>query len=416
MRNWMGLVAAGAILAALGCVGCGPPDEPVTDNCTGEAGSICTYAGTGVSGFNGDGLHRAATEMYRPFEIEFAPDGTPFVMDWNNHRVRKIVDDKFVTVIGNDFIGDGPDDFSDRVAPGAPGGTVTLNHPTDIAFNPVTGAATLLAWHNHKLRDLDIDSGLVLVTCGAGPGFAGDGGPAAMGRLRFPISGAYDDAGNLYFIDAGNQRIRKIDTAGIINTVAGTGTKGWLDGDAITEAMFAFPSGPQPAPGGGLTIGPDGNIYVADVENNRIRVLDLTTNTVTTIAGTGLGTGIDPVSMLPNPKCDTVLAPAVAGTENCYTGDGGAALDATLNDPNDLAFGPDGNLYIADWWNSAVRVIDMGTMNIDTFVGGKGPGYSGDGGPASAAALAYPTGVSFGPDGNLYIADWFNSRIRKVEM
>ena len=380
------------------------PDDGVDDveviivPCTDDPGSICTYAGTGQKGFNGDGIDRLRTALYWPFDIEFTASGRQIVLDWNNHRVREILPDgTFVTIMGSDFVGDGPVDLSDLQEPGADPLTVDLNHPTDVQEFP-NGDLMVMAWHNHKIRQIDAETGRALVIMGAAPGFAGDDGPARDALVNQPPHGVLDPQGNLFFIDQRNQRIRVIyDFAGqrgdaIVRTIVGTGEKGFNGDGADLQTQVAFPAGGNPEPSGGLALGADGVLYFSDSHNHRIRSVqfmdgDFTNSIVTTIAGNG---------------------------EPGYGGDGGLAVNAQIDFPQDLELGLDGNLYFADTNNDRVRRINLATGVIETVAGTGARGYGGDGGPAVKAQLNRPFGIAFDQDGNLYISDTFNGRIRKV--
>ncbi len=351
-------------------------------------GNICTYAGTAQAGFNGDGLDRRESWMYFPIDIEFSEYGKPIVHDWNNHRLRALEDDgTFATVMGTSFVGDGPPDLSDREQPGAPGTTVNLNHPTDGVYLP-SGLFIDASWHTHKLRAYDPATGLVYVHCGDTPGYAGDDEETADNALfNQPKAVAYDEAdGTLYILDMRNERVRALTSDFRISTVAGNGTKGYAGDDGVaTDANFAFPSGTNPRPGGAIAV--DGNLlYIADTENHRIRALDLDTGIVTSVAGNGTG---------------------------AFAGDGGPATEASLNYPMDIEV-EDGFLWIADSDNHRVRAVDLATGIIETVAGNGDVGDDGDEGPAAEAQLYTPMGVELDLDGNLYIADSFNHRIRRV--
>jgi sugar lactone lactonase YvrE len=361
--------------------------------CSDQPGTICTWAGTGRPEYGGNGGPPEDASLYWPIDLTFASDGRAYIADWNNHAIREVgLDGKVHTIIGGTVVGDGPmvgSTISDRTPPGAPGTEIALNHPTDVKELP-DGQLLITCWHNHKLRHFDPSTGLVLVTCGAGNGFAGDGGSAASALLNQPSKSAIDATGNIYVLDQRNQRIRKIDTNGIITTVAGVGTAGFSgDGGAPLSAQFHFPAGPNPAPGGGLVFDSQGRLYVSDSVNLRIRRIDFNANTIETIAGTG---------------------------EYGYSGDGGPALEAKFAYPFDLDFGPDGRLYVADQQNHRVRAIDLTTGTIATVAGNGTPCYSGDGGPAVDASLYEPSGIAFDAAGHLYIADLHNSRIRRVTL
>ncbi len=224
--------------------------------------------------------------------------------------------------------------------------------------------------------------GIIDTVAGDGsPGYGGDGGAAAAAQLNGPFGVAPDGAGNLYIADTFNNRIRKVDAAtSFISTVAGDGSAGdGGDGGAAAAAQLDAPSG--------VALDGAGNLYIADTFNNRIRKVDAATSFISTVAGDGS-----------------------AG----YGGDGGAAAAAQLQDPFGVAADGAGNLYIADANNNRIRKVDAATGFISTVVGDGSPGYGGDGGAAAAAQLSGPLGVAADGAGNLYIADTFNYRIRKV--
>lgn len=385
-----------------------PPPEVI--QCTDEVGSICTYVGTGQTGFTGDGKDRLETVLYWPFDIEFTSRGRRVLLDWNNHKIREIRgDETIVTIAGSDFVGDGPADLSDLTDEGAPPLTVDLNHPTDIQ-ELSNGDLLLMAWHNHKIRTIDAETGRVRVLLGRGAGKTGEDTIADATLVNQPPHGVLDHDGNLFFIDQRNQRIRVIyhldqeRKNAIVHTVVGNPgdpvTPGFNGDGAALETKLSFPTGGNPEPSGGLTLDANGVLYFSDTNNHRIRKVMFTNATftegqVTTVAGT-VGEDGKPV----------------AG----YGGDGGPATEAKLNYPQDLEIGPDGNLYFADTNNHRVRRIDLTTNTIDTVAGTGERGYGGDGGPAAAAQLSRPFGVAFDANGDLYISDTFNSRIRKVKL
>jgi WD40 repeat protein len=346
------------------------------------------WAGNGALGFDGDGKPARESRLYWPEDVEFAPDGTPWILDWNNHLIRKVTPDgKLQTVVGS-FVGDGPPDLSDLAPPGARGDTVSLNHPTDIQFAP-DGTLIFAAWHNHKLRVVNPTTGLVTVMCGRGGGFAGDGVVAGAGSLfNQPKAIVRDPQGAIYILDQRNFRIRKIDPAGMLSTVVGKGTAGFSgDGGPPLEAELRFEAGGNPEPSGALALGPDGALYISDGLNHRIRRVDFVANTINTIAGNG-----------------------VAG----FSGDGGPSLAAQVNNVRDMEFGPDGRLYLADSDNNRIRALDLqaGTIAAVAGTGLTAPALEGK--PAAEINLNRPFGVAFDAQGNLYISDTFNSRVLKV--
>lgn len=376
-------------------VGCGddngpaaPGPDPVAD-CS-DPGTICTFIGNGAAGFNGDGLPLLESRLYWPIDIEFVSTGHAYVLDWNNHRVRKVENATLRTVMGTEFIGDGPDDFSDQQAPGAIGTTVHLNHPTQLIELP-DGKILVTAWHNHKLRTYDPATERVLVVCGAGAGFRGDGGPSREALLSQPQCTVLGPDNDLFILDQRNQRVRRISSAtGIIETVVGTGAAGFGgDGGSPKAAMINLPAGGNPPPSGAIAFDAQGRLYIADTLNQRIRRVDFASDRIETIAGTG-----------------------TAG----FNGDGIPATEAQLNHPKDLIVGPDGRLYVADEMNHRVRAIDLATGTIATVAGMGERGFGGDGGPAEEALLDRPTGLEFDAAGDLYIADSYNHRIRKVNL
>jgi sugar lactone lactonase YvrE len=327
--------------------------------------------------------------LYWPTDLEFAPDGRAYLVDWNNHRIRRVETDGTVqTVIGSDLPGDGPPDQSDMKPGGALGLDVELNHPTDLQFMP-DGVMLMAAWHNHKIRRFDPISNRVTVVCGSLPGYNGMHELATSALLNQPKSIAIDSKQNIFIADSRNQRIRVINPDGIIDAVAGTGKRGYAgDGGQPGLADFSMQeANDNPEPGGSITVDAQGRVYVADTFNNRIRRIDVVEGIVTTIAGNG-----------------------VAG----FGGDGGPATDASVNLPRDLELGPDGRLYIADTNNHRVRVVDLTTGIITTFAGNGQAAFVGDGGSAQMASFSRPFGIAFDRDGNLYVADTFNNRIRKV--
>lgn len=230
-----------------------------------------------------------------------------------------------------------------------------------------------------------VTSGTVITTV-AGDGRAegtigdyGDGGPAIQAWLNNTKSIAIGDDGSLYLADTDNHRIRKVSRDGIITTVAGSWQGYSGDGGPAAQARLFLPEN--------VALGPDGSIYIMSAGYPTVRKV-FPNGIITTVVG--------------NPEF-----------ERGYSGDGGPATEAQLNHPSSMAVGPDGSLYIADWGNHCIRRVDPSGI-ITTVAGTGGPGYSGDGGPASRAQLNSPAGIAVDPYGNLYIGDYWNHRIRRV--
>lgn len=401
-KYFASLLSCLVLIAALN--GCGKSKgraaAPQVSGCSDQSGVICTYAGDGRPGFlKGDGVPLLESSFYFPMDVTVASNGDVYILDWNNHRVRHVkADQTLETVIGTDNIGDGPLDLSDLAPPGADGTTCNLNHPTHLE-ELMDGSFMLAAWHNHKLRHYDPATGLVLVVCGSAPGYIGDGGPALAAELNQPPFVLQGRDGNLYVLDQRNQVVRRIeglneDGTGTITTAVGSGVRdsagiGYGDGGPPLSARLAQPFGSNPTPGGALAMDAQGRLYISDVLNERVRRVDFQQNVIETVVGNG-----------------------VAG----FGGDGGPGTQASLHNPRDLEFGPDGRLYIADEENHRIRAWDPVTGVITTVAGNGTAGYSGDGGPATQAALNRPSGLAFDAQGRMYIADTFNNVIRRMRL
>ena len=260
---------------------------------------------------------------------------------------------------------------------GGPATQARLQSPSGVAVDR-EGNIFIADTSNYRIRKVDT-SGIITTVAGNGvPTFNGDGGPATSASIRYPSGVAVDSVGNIYIADKYNSRIRKVDTNGIISTVAGNGVYGYSgDGGPATEAGIKYPRG--------VTVDSAGNIFIADTFNHRVRKVDIS-GIITTVAGNG---------------------------QKAFSGDGGPATEAGIKYPQDIAVDSKGNIFIADAQNSRVRKVD--TDGIITTVAGNGVyGYSGDGGPPTEAQLDYPTGLDVDSVGNIYIADVRNNRIRMI--
>ena len=332
--------------------------------------TITTVAGGGSS--FGDGGAATAAQLSNPRGIAVDGAGNLYIADTWNDRIRKVDTAGVITTVA----GSGTNGFSGDSGAAT---SARLNYPYGVTPDGA-GNLYIADSRNNRIRKVDT-AGVISTVAGGGTAgaFSGDGAAATAARLNLPGSLALDALGNLYIADRLNHRIRKVDTAGVITTVAGSSTTGAFGGDsgAATDARLYDSSG--------VALDRSGNLYIADRDNRRIRKVD-TAGVITTVAGTG-----------------------ILGS----SGDGGAATAARLFSPTDVAVDWAGNLFIADEDGHRIRKVD--TAGVITTVAGTGiQGSSGDGGAATAARLNAPEGVALDALGNLYIADTSNNRIRKV--
>ncbi|WP_026260880.1 NHL repeat-containing protein [Spirosoma luteum] len=334
------------------------------------SGIITTVAGTGSYGFSGDGGAATAATLANPAGIALDGSGNLYIADSQNHRIRKVATNGIITTVaGTGTAGYGGD--------GAAATAASLNNPVGVTVDG-TGNLYIADALNHRIRKV-ASSGIITTVAGTGTaGFSGDGAAATAATLNAPAGVTVDASGNLYIADASNHRIRKVSASGIISTVAGNGTAGYNeDGVAANTTSLNNPAG--------LAVDGGGNLYIADQSNHRIRKVS-TLGIITTVAGNGIGV---------------------------YSGDGGMATMTSLYSPGGVTIDGTGNVFIADALNHRIRKV--ATNGIITTVAGNGTvNYGGDGGPATAASLYNPVGVAFDGTGNFYIADQQNQRIRKV--
>jgi sugar lactone lactonase YvrE len=390
------------------------------------AGVISTVAGTGgVPGYSGDG--GAPTLLRFPACVLVGPGDVLYICDKGNHVIRRVRQNTITTVAGVPGI---PDFTSDGVATAVP-----LNEPEDMALLP-DGRIVIADEKNNRLRVLDLGANTLTTIAGIGPaGFAGENVPAASATLARPFGVAVDAAGRILVAERDAHRIRAI-AHGTLTTVAGDGIARFGgDGGPALDATFRDVKG--------AAADASGILYISDDGNDRIRKVNPATHAVATIAGNGtttfgvdgvLGTavGLDGPSDVVADAAGNVL---IADTEHHRVrrvdpsgiittiagngtpgsgGDGGPANAAQLNRPTGLAFDGAGTLYIADFANNRIRhVTAAGT--IETVVGTGDPGYNGDGIAAVSAALNQPTDMAFDAAGNLFVADFRNHRVRRVD-
>ncbi|MEO6884070.1 MAG: T9SS type A sorting domain-containing protein [Bacteroidia bacterium] len=334
----------------------------------GNAQIINTIAGNGIQGFSGDGFAATSAEFNSPYGIAVDASGNVFIVDQFNNRIRKINTSGIIsTIAGNGTAGYSGD-----------GGVATaaqLSYPQEVAVD-VAGNVYIADTQNNCIRKIN-SSGIISTIAGNGiQGYSGDGGAATAAELNYPNGVAVDATGNVFISDGNNYRVRKINTSGTITTIAGNGTSGYGgDGGLATVAELNDPNG--------VAVDATGNVYISDEGNQRIRKVN-TSGIITTIAGNGI---------------------------QGYSGDGGVATAAELNFSSGVAVDAVGNIYIAVWGNFRIREVN--TSGIITTVAGNGiNNYSGDGGPAVNAAIDTIQGVAVDASYNIYIAT--GARIREV--
>jgi DNA-binding beta-propeller fold protein YncE len=321
---------------------------------------------------------------------------------------------------------------------GGPAERALLNGPFDIGFD-AGGNLYFSDTFNHRIRRVDARTGIITTCAGSGEaGYSGDGGPATQAAFNEPYGIAVDRAENIYVADRHNHCVRRIDGAsGVVTTFAGNGASGFGgDGGVASRAGMVEPNG--------LALDPEQiRLFIADVADNRVRVVDLVHGTIATFAGTGEAAhtgdgGPAPAAAVFGARAVKVAADGtvyilerqgstlravdpgtgiiatVAGTgARGYSGDGGPALAAVFDAPKELALEPGGDLLIVDTENHAIRRIEIARQKVEPIAGGR-KGSGGDGGLAHAAGLGRPHGAAVGPDGNIYIGDTENHRIRKL--
>jgi uncharacterized protein (TIGR03437 family) len=395
-------------------------------------GIITTVVGNGIEGFSGDGGPATGALVRFPGAVAVGAAGELYVADTENRRVRRIGSDGVITTVAGTGIfkygGDG------NAATSA-----SLNFPRGVTVD-AGGNVYIADTDSHRIRRV-APNGIITTVAGNGiRGFSGDGGPATQAQLNFPTGVAVDGAGNLYIADHDNNLVRKVSALGVISTVAGNGMYGFAgDAGPATEAAFFGPEG--------VAVDGNGNLLIADSGNHRIRRVN-SSGVIATVAGNGnpgfsgdqgpaLSASLnEPSAVVVDAGGNLFVADSgnfrvrrvssggfittVAGTGNVgFAGDGGSAVNAELSVPLGLAVDASGNLYIADTLYNA-RIRRVSPSGIITAVAGKvfggDPPFSGDGGPAIEATLANPWGVAVDAAGNVYIADTLNDRIRKVSV
>jgi trimeric autotransporter adhesin len=372
-------------------------------------GIIATFAGTGQYGYNGDSIAATSAELHSPTGVAVDSNGNVYIADWNNNRVREVSNGTITTLAGTGQQGYNGDNI--------PAVSASLDSPMGVATDG-QGAVYIADSVNERIRQ--VSSGIITTVAGNGhPGYNGDNIPATSATLLLPNGVAVDSQGNVYISDSKNQRVRQVSN-GTITTVVGNGTAGY-NGDSVsaTSAQLDRPNG--------VAVDSQGNIYVADLRNGRVR--EISNGMITTLAGempmnnqlsSPTGVAIDSQSNLyvsdsggyifeiSNGVVTNIAGNGAFG----YSGDNGPATSASFALPNGVAVDSQGNIYIADTYNNRIRKISNGI--ITTIAGNDSGTYNGDNIPATSATLYSPNGVAVDSQGNVYIADTLNYRIREI--
>ena len=333
---------------------------------------ITRFAGTGVFGFSGDGGPATAAEFFNTRGVAVDAANNVYISDYANSRIRKV---SYPSGIITTFAGNGSFGYS---GDGGPATLAKISLAWGLAVDRVNNLLYISDLNNDVIRMVDLTTNIITTVAGNGIiGYTGDGGPATLAKISGPAGVGVDAAGNLYIADQGNHAIRMVDGLGIISTVAGIGTAGY-SGD-LGPATLAQLNMPQD-----VCFDASGNMYIGDENNDVVRIVS--GGIINTFAGNN-----------------------TAG----YSGDGGPATLAQLNHPHGVVVDAAGNLYIGDGGNVVIRKVDV-TGKISTYAGNGTPGFTGDGGPATAAELNEPTKIALDPGGCLYITGKYENRVRRV--
>lgn len=335
-----------------------------------QAQTIYTVAGTGSAGYTGDGSAATSAKLERPNGVAFDAAGNMYIADSASNVIRKVnVSSNIISTIAGTGTAGSSGDGSAATA-------ATLNAPIGIAFD-ASGNLFITEALGNVVRKIN-SSGVISTIAGTGTASTtGDGSAATAATLNTPVGIAIDASGNIFIAEANGNVIRKINGSGIISTVAGTGTASSTgDGSAATAATLDAPVG--------LAFDGSGNLYISESAGHRIRKVN-GTGVISTYAGTG-----------------------IAGS----TGDGSLATDAKLRNPTGIAFDANGNLYVSETNGRFIRRVSN-TDTITTVAGTGAAGYSGDGGNATAATFRRPFGIAVNR-GNIFISDWNTRTVRMI--
>lgn len=332
--------------------------------------TVTTVAGTGEHGYSGDAGQATSAMLNYPFGLTLIGSEVLYIADHLNHRIRAVSAEGVITTVA----GNGDGGYS---GDGSGATSAALQFPCGLALD-AQRVLYIADSANHVVRKRSSNGVISKVAGTAEYGYSGDDGTATSAQLNVPMGVAVDAAGNVYISDSANHRIRKVSSSGTITTYAGDGTQAYYgDGGAATSAHLDSPQG--------IALDAAGNLYIADSSNHCIRKVS-TDGVISTVAGNG-----------------------AAG----YSGDGGAAASASLYRPLGVAVDAQGQIFIADTLNNRIRVV-AADGTISTIAGTGAYGDSGDGDEALKASFRFPSGIAVGPEGNVYVADTHNSRIRRL--
>ena len=334
-------------------------------------GTMTRYAGSGQSGFSGDGGPAANASFRVPAGLAFDSEGNLYIADRENHRVRKVDPKGYIST----FAGIGEAGFSGDEGPAV---KARLNLPSGVVVDK-KGNLYISDRSNDRIRVVD-KKGVIRTYAGSGvAGFQGDAGPALKAQLDKPFGIALDETKNLYIADRNNNRVRKVSPDGIITTVAGDGGFFFMgDNGPAYRASVAAPTG--------VALDSKGNLYIADRNNNRVRVVDRM-GMIRTVVGTG---------------------------QQDYNGDSEVARETNLYLPFGLTVDSNDNLLVIDRSHYRIRRIDPKSGQVETVAGNGVKLFAGDGGPATGATLSFPHGMSVDKKDNLIFSDKGHFRIRKI--
>ena len=332
-------------------------------------------AGSGTRGFAGDGGPATEALLHWPADVALDDAGNLYIVEQSNQVVRKVATDGTITTVAGTGVRGSP-------TPDAPATESNLAEPQGVL---VTRGGDLLISSTNAARVIRVDEGGVVRTfAGTGFfGFGGDGGPASEAQLSFPVGLAKDSEGSIYIADNNDQRIRRVGPDSIINTVAGNGERDFAgDGGAATDAALSFPTQ--------VAVDQEGNLYFTDGGNNRVR------------------------QVTPGGIIDTV-----AGGGTTFVGtDSVPALEASIGFPWGLTIdnrnGKGADLRRDIFVSSSTRIYRLAADGTVRTIAGGRFGFSGDGGPALNAAFNSARGLTIDADGNIYVADRVNHRVRKL--